>query len=375
MNVKVMLATAVFGSVASCEPSMANDKLNMLVGTYTEQSMSEGIYTYVFDQSSGKATLCDSVKADNPSFLVVSDDDTHVYSVSEYDDGRQGVLAFGYDKATGSLKPLGRQTCGLGAKRHDNTMPGAAPCNIMILGRNVVTSNYNGGDISVFPLSADGTLLPENQYFDMHVDGSNAVSHIHCCRVTPDGRYMLAADLGNDCLWRFDIDSRDGSLAHPVMAYRAPSGTGPRHFVFNAKGDRVYMLGELDGSLTVLSYKSGLMTEIQRVQASETPTAGSADIHLSPDGKFLYASHRLKDEGVSIFSVAGETGQLKKIGFQPTAAHPRNFAITPNGRYVLVACRDSNAIEIYRRDTTTGLLVKTDEAIHVGKPVCVVLRS
>ena len=117
------------------------------------------------------------------------------------------------------------------------------------------------------------------------------------------------------------------------------------------------------------------MAEVQRVQASETPTAGSADIHLSPDGKFLYASHRLKDEGVSIFSVADDTGLLKKIGFQSTAAHPRNFAITPNGRFVLVACRDSNVIEIYRRDTTTGLLAATDETIRVGKPVCVVLRQ
>lgn len=374
MNVKVMLAAAVFGSVASCVPSVANDRLSMLVGTYTEQSTSKGIYTYVFDQSSGKATLQDSVAAGNPSFLVVNEDGTRVYSVSEYDDGRQGVLAFGYDMATGSLKPLGRQTCGVGAIRKGNRTPGAAPCNIMILGRNVVTSNYNGGDISVFPLSADGGVLPESQYFDMHVDGSNAVSHIHCCRVTPDGHYMLAADLGNDCLWRFCIDGKEGSLSHPVVVYRAPSGTGPRHFVFNANGDRIYLIGELDGSLTVLSYASGAVAEIQRVQASETPTAGSADIHLSPDGKFLYASHRLKDEGLSIFSVADGTGLLHKIGFQPTAAHPRNFAITPNGRFVLVACRDSDAIEIYRRDTNTGQLAPAGETICVGKPVCVVFR-
>ena len=113
------------------------------------------------------------------------------------------------------------------------------------------------------------------------------------------------------------------------------------------------------------------MRELQRVQASLTKTLGSADIHISPDGKFVYASHRLKDEGVSIHAVDAKTGLLTNVGFQPTAAHPRNFAITPNGKYLLVACRDSNVIEVFRRDITTGKLTNTHNNIKLGKPVCI----
>lgn len=358
--------------MAMCSAVAAADDLTVIVGTYTDQSASHGIYTYRFDQKSGTASVLDSVAAGNPSFLAVSDDARHVYAVSEYTDGRQSALAFAFCAKTGHLDALGGEKCGTSATRAGNKMPGAAPCNIMLHDGHAVTSNYFGGDISVFPVAADGSLKPETQYFDMHIDSTDAVAHIHCCRMTPDGRYMLAADLGNDCIWRFDVASGDNMLSHPVVAYSAPKGTGPRHFVFNDRGDTVYLMGELDGTVTVLSYRDGTLTERQRVQASETRTAGSADIHLSPDGKFLYASHRLTDEGLSVFAVDKGTGHLTKCGFQPTAAHPRNFAITPNGRYVLVACRDSNVIEVYRRNQKTGMLESTHGDIVLPKPVCVV---
>lgn len=371
LKTSLLLATLAIGTA-----TIANDNLTMLVGTYTERGASHGIYSYVFNQAEGTAAVLDSVSAGNPSFLAVGDDGRHVYAVSEYDDGRQSALAFGFDPATGHLVPLGKEKCGMRASRKGNHMPGAAPCNIMVYEGRVVTSNYNGGDISVFPVSDDGTLKPESQCFDMHIeDNGNVAAHIHSCHVTPDNRYMLTADLGNDCIWRFDVRNGDKMLSHPSVAYHAPKGTGPRHFVFNDRGDIAYMIGELDGTITVFTYSDGVLTERQRIQASETRTAGSADIHLSPDGRYLYASHRLKDEGLSIFSVDEKTGLLTKRGFQPTAAHPRNFAITPNGRFVLVACRDSNAIEIYRRNPATGLLDNEHRDIRLGKPVCIVFAA
>ena len=113
------------------------------------------------------------------------------------------------------------------------------------------------------------------------------------------------------------------------------------------------------------------MQELQRIQASKTRTLGSADIHLSPDGRFLYASHRLTDEGISVFAVDKNSGLLTKIGFQPTAAHPRNFAITPNGQFMLVACRDSHVIQVFKLNKKTEMMVDTKQDIKVGKPVCV----
>ena len=109
--------------------------------------------------------------------------------------------------------------------------------------------------------------------------------------------------------------------------------------------------------------------------ADEGGGKGSADIHVSPDGKFLYTSHRLKKDGIAIFSINPSTGLLTKVGYQETGIHPRNFAITPNGKYLLVACRDDNTIQIFKRNVRTGLLTDTGKCINIGKPVCLVLRK
>ncbi len=348
-----------------------SDELTMIVGTYTDESSSDGMYIYRFNQKTGTSQLVGDVHADNPSFLVVNDEGNRVYAVSEYDDGRQGIGAFTLDVADGKLNPIGFQKCGTKATRTGNLMPGAAPCNVMLYDGHVVTSNYNGGDISVFPLDDDGDIAAESQYFDMYREQNGVASHIHCCKMTSDKKYMMANDLGNDCIWRFSVDSGNEFLSSPVIAYQAPKGTGPRHLVFNREGSVAYLVGELDGSVTVLAYKDGALRELQRIQASKTRTAGSADIHLSPDGRFLYASHRLTDEGLSVFAVDRHSGMLTKVGFQSTAAHPRNFAITPNGHFVLVACRDSNVIQVYRRNRKTGMLDNTGKNISLGKPVCV----
>lgn len=360
---KRLLAATVAAAFAGLQSFAGND-LTMIVGTYTDQSTSEGMYVYRFNQDNGKAEAVSCTQSGNPSFLIFNDDATRVYAVNEYDDERRGASAFSFDASKGKLSLINSQHCGTTATSHVKNMPGAAPCNIMIYGRHLVTSNYNGGDISVFPIREDGSIGTESQYLCMFKN-NKVDAHIHCCRITPDRRYMIANDLGNDCIWRFDINNASDDflgnaekafLSNPKEIYTAPKGTGPRHIAFNKKGDVAYLIGELDGSITVLGYNNGNMRELQRVQASLTKTLGSADIHISPDGKFVYASHRLKDEGVSIHAVDAKTGLLTNVGFQPTAAHPRNFAITPNGKYLLVACRDSNVIEVFRRDITTGKL-------------------
>ncbi len=370
-NTRKVLTTFLLIVAGGIRALAGDHELTMIIGTYTEQSLSDGMYVYRFNQRSGASRLVGDVHAGNPSFLAINDNGNRVYAVSEYDDGRQGIGAFTLDVADGKLKPVGFQKCGTKATRIDNLMPGAAPCNVMLYGGHVVTSNYNGGDISVFPVNDDGGIAPESQYFDMYREQNDVASHIHCCQMTHDKKYMLANDLGNDCIWRFSVDSGKEFLSSPVVAYQAPKGTGPRHLVFNREGSVAYLVGELDGSVTVLAYKEGTLRELQRIQASKTRTAGSADIHLSPDGRFLYASHRLTDEGLSVFAVDQHSGLLTKVGFQSTAAHPRNFAITPNGRFVLVACRDSNVIQVYRRNLKTGMLTDTGKDISLGKPVCI----
>ena len=178
-NIKTILAGLSL-TMAVGMPAVASDELTMVVGTYTDLSTSDGMYVYRFNQRTGKSQLVGDVKAGNPSFLMMNHDANRVYAVSEYDDGRQGLGAFILNKKEGTMTPLGCQKCGTKATRPENKMPGAAPCNVMLYGGYVVTSNYNGGDISVFPIKEDGSVAPESQYFDMHREGTGVVSHLHC---------------------------------------------------------------------------------------------------------------------------------------------------------------------------------------------------
>jgi 6-phosphogluconolactonase (cycloisomerase 2 family) len=132
-----------------------------------------------------------------------------------------------------------------------------------------------------------------------------------------------------------------------------------------------YVINELSGKVTAFQYTDGQLKVIQNIEADSVRAQGSADIHISPDGKFLYASNRLKEDGIAIFSINGKDGTLTQKGYQHTGIHPRNFIITPNGRFLLVACRDSNVIQIYERDINTGLLTDTRKDIKLSKPVCI----
>lgn len=131
------------------------------------------------------------------------------------------------------------------------------------------------------------------------------------------------------------------------------------------------MINELSGTVIAFEYKDGDLKEIQTIAADTVNAQGSADIHISPDGKFLYASNRLKADGIAIFNIHPDNGMLSKAGYQLTGIHPRNFIITPNGKYLLVACRDSNVIQVYERDTDTELLTDVQQDIKVDKPVCI----
>ena len=127
----------------------------------------------------------------------------------------------------------------------------------------------------------------------------------------------------------------------------------------------------MSGSIIAFSYDDGNLNPIQEIQCDTLYAGGSADIHVSPDGKFLYGSNRLEGDGIAIFKRNINDGTLTRIGYQLTGIHPRNFAITPNGKYLLVACRDSNVIQVFLRDKTTGLLTDTHQDIKVSHPVCI----
>ena len=346
--------------------------LRMFVGTYTAKSNSKGIYLFHFNQETGVSREMTSARVENPSFLCRSKDGKFVYSVSE----------FSGPDASANVTPFDAQNERFGTTTAEAASPthkGAEdPCNIWANGQFVVTSNYTGGSLSTYAIEDGGAKLKLRQFIPFQKLSENSVSHIHCARPTPDGKFMFVTDLGNDCIYRFTINAKASTendlpfLTDRRIVYNGPSGWGPRHFIFSEDGQTMYLINELGGMIVVFHYKNGYLLPQQNVLAEEVPAHGSADIHLSPDGHYLYASHRLKNDGISIYKVDKANGMIRKVGYQRTAEHPRNFAITPNGKYVLVACRDGNCIEVYHRNKQTGLLENTHHIISLPKPVCIV---
>lgn len=339
------------------------DELAMLVGTYTNGS-SKGIYTFRFNQETGTAVALDSVALPNPSYLVPSEDGKLVYAVSEMNDSTAALNALSFDRKTGKLDLL-------------NTVPtfGEDPCYVATNGKEVLTANYSGGSMSVFPLLKDGKLAPADTLFEGSATGPDALRqstpHIHCTIFSPDGKYIFATDFSADRILRFVLHPEDIVPHRSLETTDIEADSGPRHLTFSPDGKFAYLITELSGKVIAFSYNDGNLKQIQTIAADTVAARGSADIHLSPDGKYLYASNRLKEDGIAIFAVNPEDGTLAKAGYQHTGIHPRHFNITPNGKFLLAACRDSNVIQVYRRDEHTGLLSDTRQDIVVDKPVCI----
>jgi len=250
---------------------------------------------------------------------------------------------------------------------------GGDPCYVATNGKTVLTANYSGGSMSVFNLTQQGTK-PELATRFLGTTGGPDLTrqdmpHVHCACFTPDGQYALATDFSADRILSYRLAGQ--KLIANGVAANVSADSGPRHLVFSSNGRFAYLMSELSGKVTVFSYAHGRLKVLQEIVSDSVGARGGADIHLSPDGRFLYSSNRLKAEGIAIFAVNSQTGLLSRVGYQPTAAHPRQFNITPNGRYLLCCCRDSNKIQVFRRDKYTGLLTDTHNDITVSKAVCV----
>lgn len=348
--------------------SSNKDSLYLLVGSYTKHS-STGIYVYGFNIKTGESNYINEIKnIEDPSYLTVSPDEKHIYAVKESDSDDDSAYAFSFNKGNGALTLINNQKTN-----------GKAPCyiNMDINKRFVITANYNGGSITVFPLDKDGSLKPSSQVIQFTGSGVDKVrqntAHLHCVQFSPDSKYLFANDLGTDRIYKFAVNEKDSSFfLTPGIpsSFKVKDGCGPRHLVFHPNGKYAYLITELSGEVLAFKYHDGNLENIQYIEADSVHAAGSGDIHISPDGKYLYASNRLQADGIAIFSINEKDGKLIKAGYQQTGVHPRNFIITPNGKYLLVANRDSNNIQIFERNMENGLLTDTGKEIKLSMPVC-----
>lgn len=351
-------------SALSCVAEQ-NGELTMLVGTYTGAG-SNGVYSMRFNEETGDFMMLDSVRVDNPSYLAITRDNKYVYAVSEGGASDSRLNALKFNKKKGSFKLL-----------NSVSSKGSSPCYVSIVDGAPIVANYGDGVLSVFNPLYNGKLVDASQTVSYEttgpVKGRQDGAHLHCAVASPDMRYLFATNLGGDCIYQFYLFKSGEEIllrtAETDMIRVAP-GSGPRHLIFSPSGQNAYLVNEIGGTVTAFHYDGETLREFQTVEIDSLKAAGSGDIQISPDGRFLYASNRLKGDGVAIMAV-GEDGSLSKIAYQDTKIHPRNFIITPNGKYMLVACRDSNAIQIFARNLASGLLSNTGKEIVLSKPVCI----
>jgi 6-phosphogluconolactonase (cycloisomerase 2 family) len=337
----------------------AQDKLMMLVGTFTDGN-SKGIYSYRFNQQTGESEILDSLAMAHPSFLTFSPDKKLVYTATHEEKALLHTVRLNH--RNGGLQLLS-----------STPVLGSDPCYVATNGNIVLTANYSGGSMSVFKLSRQGVQADLDVRFIGTTGGPDLTRqdapHVHCACFTPDGKYALATDFSADRIVSFRVKGQE--VTANGVAANVSADSGPRHIVFSPNGRFAYVMSELSGKVTVFRYHDGRLETLQEIVSDSVGARGGADIHLSPDGRFLYSSNRLKAEGIAIFSVDGQTGLLTRIGYQPTGAHPRHFNITPNGKFLLCCCRDSNKIQVFRRDKQTGMLTDIHQDIPISMAVCV----
>ncbi len=358
------------------------DKMSMLVyvGTYTEID-SQGVELYKLNPNSGQLEFIKTFShIPNPSYLRLTKSGHTLFAVNELvgtETKPEGTIsAFWVHPESGDLEFI-------------TSIPseGRAPCYLTISkdDRFLLVNNYLGGSALSMPVKNGG--VPGQPVSVIHLEGSGPVkgrqdaSHVHSVNLDPQNRFALIADLGTDRLSVYAFDSASGQLSKKTVtkAQTAP-GAGPRHVTFSADGTMVFVANELNSTVETFRFdgENGLLKHIQTISTLPADFDGSnypADIHLSPDGRFLYVSNR-GHESIAIFSVDETHSELTFIATRSVfGSWPRNFVLSRDGRVLLVANQKSRNIVVFRRDEQNGLLKKLSETKSIAAPACLVIKE
>jgi len=357
-------------------------ELILYVGTYTTGKKSEGIYIYRMDPNTGALTPLSTVKGvADPSFLAIDHNRRWLYAVNEVDQfgGKPSgaISAFAIDRKSGNLTFLNQQPS-----------LGGSPCHLLVDKTNkfVLVANYTGGNVAVLPINADGSLGTTTDMVQHHGSSVNKERqegpHAHCIELDSANRYAFAVDLGVDKVLIYKFDAKNGKLQANNNMPSAPlsPGAGPRHLTFHPNGKYAYVINELAGTIVVFTYNpaTGTLQQIQTVPTLPKDFTGentTAEIAVTPSGKFLYGSNRGHDS-IAGFAIDQSTGRLTLIEHVPTQGKtPRNFTIDPTGTLLLVANQASDSIVSFRINQGTGRLEATGNTTAVPTPVCLVLTE
>jgi len=354
-------------NVISCtsEPS----KIPLYIGTYTLPGESKGIYVYEFDTKSAQVSLKQEIETNNPSFLAKSD--KFLLAVNELTDGKQSISSFAVE---------GDHVNFINKLETD----GGAPCHVLLGGSDqyAVVSNYIGGALNLFALAPNGAIKSKDDtkiYHGSSVDSTRQKeSHIHSAFMGPD-ELIYVSDLGADKIYCLKVESKEGKFQFVEKdSVVAPAGGGPRHLAFHPKKEIFYALMEMTGDVVVYHKEANKWVSKQIINMNEDDFQGkngAADIKVSADGKFVYATNRLEANTITCFQVE-EDGVLAKIQVSSVMGKgPRSFNFSPDEKYVLVANQLSDEVVIFTRDKETGLLTDSKQRIQAFKPVSVVFKN
>lgn len=371
MKILLFLTLTAFGC------SNINTKVDnqyVIVGSYTENSginteKSKGIYLYKMNSKGVLTLLATSPATLNPSYIIVHQNKRWLYAVNEVEHGE--ISAFYIDTALRKITFINKVSS-----------EGSNPCYITIdnTGKYIMAANYSSGNVGIFPISANGALLNACS-IDIHtgngpVQDRQAGPHAHMITQNNTG-FIYSNDLGNDKILLYRFDTLKNKLISLPDAFKATPGSGPRQLIFHSHNKWAYSINELNGTIDAFNVNSdnGILTKMQSINtvtSDKNKVAGSADIHITPSGEYLYASNRNELNNIAMYSVDKLNGTLSLIGFIPSGGKtPRCFGIDESGSFVLIANQNSNEINTFIIDKNTGKLTNTGNKINVSSPTCV----
>jgi 6-phosphogluconolactonase len=320
------------------------------------------------DRLTGALRQTSATKSENPSFLATDPSKRFLYAVNETSTG--AVSAFKIDRQTFELELLNQQPAN-----------GGDPCHLVVddRGKSLLLANYTGGNVAVLPIRGDGSLGPASDVEQHEGSGPREQQkgpHAHCIKLDRSNRHAFAADLGSDKVMIYRFNAAAGKLEPAPQPFAAlHQGAGPRHLTLHPNGKYLYVINELDSSITTFRYDAakGTLTAFESVSTLPRDFSGTsycADVHVSQSGRFLYGSNR-GHNSIVVFAIDPHSARLSLVEHVSTGGNwPRNFVIDPSGRFLLVANQRSDNVVTFRIDAQTGRLTPTGQVTEIPVPVC-----